>query len=396
MRKRILKKMKLPVFLLAAALLLTACGGARPAVPETLPVIGADKYTAEKTSSPVFRTTEAETSETETTEPKTTEPETTEPETTEPKMTEPEMTETEPPEPAETELPETEPPATDSPWTEPPWTAPPETWTEPPWTAPPETEPPWTAPPETWTEPPWTAPPETWTAPPETDPPWTAPPETDPSETDPSETDPPETDPPETDPPETDPPGTEPVTWPPEAVRIWIGDSRMRGVQMYARPDPATDIFIVKDGEGLGWFTTVAVPQLENILAQTQPHAVMINMGFNDCYATCETGSETRAAVYGRVIDGLIAAYPNVHFYFCSVGLVVESEYTGQVDAVLINRQVERFNSGLRDACGAGYIDSGEYAARAGLTTFDGIHYDMDSCRALYRYITEKLEADGI
>ena len=267
--------------------------------------------------------------------------------------------------------------------------APPESPSE---TVPPETQPATAAtqaPPETPSE---TAPPET-TAPAETVPPETQPAETSapappatqaPPET-PSETVPPETAaPPETTAPaETVPPETQPTTAEEtrpaaEGLRVWIGDSRMTGVRLYVNYDRENDRFIDKEGEGFIWFRDSAVPQLKALLAEENVSAVYIWMGVNDCASTYRYAPATKAADYSAVINELTDTYPNVRFFFCSVGPSDGEKYFA-IEISRLNEEVDRFNAEMAEMCRAAYIACGEYLQQTGFSTQDGIHYTLST-----------------
>ncbi len=266
--------------------------------------------------------------------------------------TEPSAEETMPESPAEapTEAP-TEPMATKAPETDPPTEDPTEAPTEPPTEAP--TEPPATKAPET--DPPTEAPTE-----PPTDPPTEAP----------------------TDPPETEAPLE-------DIYRVWIGDSRMSGVRLYTDHDAVKDVFIDKVGEAYNWFRDSAVPELEKKIAAGGVTRVYINMGVNDCYVSHRYSPNTMASSYAETINRLVAAYPDVRFYFCSVGPCTGETY-GPTTIAAFNAEIRRFNAEMKEKCLAGYVDSGEYLEKTGVQSNDGIHYDKATYQRWIDYVMDQ------
>ena len=252
---------------------------------------------------------------------------------------------------------------------------------------PPESRSPETsAPPESPSEtvPPETQPAETSApAPPATQ----APPET-PSETVPPETAaPPETTAPaETVPPETQPTTAEETLPAAEGLRVWIGDSRMTGVRLYVNYDRENDRFIDKEGEGFIWFRDSAVPQLKALLAEENVSAVYIWMGVNDCASTYRYAPATKAADYSAVINELTDTYPNVRFFFCSVGPSDGEKYFA-IEISRLNEEVDRFNAEMAEMCRAAYIACGEYLQQTGFSTQDGIHYTLSTYQRWYDYV---------
>ena len=262
-------------------------------------------------------------------------------------------------------------------------------------TAPP-TEPPTTqAPTEPPTEPPTTQAP--------TQPPTTAPTTTQ-APTTQAPTVPPTTEAPTTEAPTTEAPTTEAPTAPPPAtetrsetaseetlpeedgIRVWIGDSRMTGVRLYVTWDAETDDFIDQVGEGIGWFQLTAIPKLKERIAAENVTKVYINMGVNDCAATYKQDRGTRAEAYSNLINALVDEYPEIRFFFCSVG-PSNGEWYNTVEIAKLNEEVDLFNAEMAELCRATYIDSGEYLKRSGFATSDGIHYNIPTYQRWYEYV---------
>ena len=174
-------------------------------------------------------------------------------------------------------------------------------------------------------------------------------------------------------------------------LRVWVGDSRTRGLKLYAGADTAKDSFICEDGTGADWFERTAIPQLEALIAAKTVSAVYINMGVNDCAATYKTAEDNRSARYSRDINALVSRYPQIRFYFLSVG-PGEGETYFSTDIPKMNAEVDAFNAGMKARCLAGYIPVAEYLKSNGFKTMDGMHYDAATCKKIYAYVLQMSE----
>ena len=174
-------------------------------------------------------------------------------------------------------------------------------------------------------------------------------------------------------------------------LRVWVGDSRTRGLKLYAGADAAKDSFICEDGTGLDWFEKTAVPQLEALIAEKTVSAVYINMGINDCAATYKTAEDNRSAAYSRDINVLVSRYPQIRFYFLSIG-PGDGETYFSTDIPKMNAEADAFNAGMKTRCLAGYIPVAEHLKSSGFTTMDGLHYDAATCKKIYAYVLQMSE----
>ena len=176
-----------------------------------------------------------------------------------------------------------------------------------------------------------------------------------------------------------------------DGLRVWVGDSRTRGLKLYAGADAAKDSFICEDGMAVDWFERTAVPQLEALIASKTVSAVYINMGINDCAATYKTSEENRSARYSRDINALVSRYPEIRFYFLSIG-PGDGETYFSTNIPKMNAEADAFNAGMKARCLAGYIPVAEYLKSNGFTTMDGLHYDAATCRKIYAYVLKMSE----
>ena len=170
------------------------------------------------------------------------------------------------------------------------------------------------------------------------------------------------------------------------SLRVWIGDSRTRGLKLYAGADTAKDVFICEDGTGADWFERTAVPQLEALIAEKTVSAVYVHMGINDCAATYKTAEENRSARYSRDINSLISRYPQIRFFFLSVG-PGEGETYFSTDIPKMNAEANAFNAGMKARCLADYVPVAEFLKSDGFKTMDGMHYDAATCKKIYAYV---------
>jgi len=174
-------------------------------------------------------------------------------------------------------------------------------------------------------------------------------------------------------------------------LRVWVGDSRTRGLKLYTGADTAKDSFICEDGTGVDWFEKTAVPQLKSLIASKTVSAVYINMGINDCASTYKTSEDNRSARYSRDINALVNAYPQIRFYFLSIG-PGDGETYFSTDIAKMNAEADKFNAGMKEKCLAGYIPVAEYLKSSGFTTMDGLHYDAATCKKIYAYVLKMSE----
>lgn len=180
---------------------------------------------------------------------------------------------------------------------------------------------------------------------------------------------------------------TEPEEPQPSLKRIWVGDSRMVGVRDFAQFDEEKDVFIAEIGQGLGWFETEALPMLQDYLNQGEVGMVLFNLGINDCAATYQEETGTRAGAYINHLNKLAEHYPQVRFLICSLGPCQAEKYAGRLDIAALNREAAVFNAEMKEAFPETYIPAGEYLASIDYRTWDGMHYDAETTRDWYAYV---------
>ena len=174
--------------------------------------------------------------------------------------------------------------------------------------------------------------------------------------------------------------------------RIWIGDSRMVGMQRSVAGQSTLDIFIAKGAMYFEWFRDTAVPELLPYLRTGEKLNVIIQMGVNDSANNTKGWTAYTVSDYIALINELAHTYPNARFYFMSVGRTV-GNYRGTtiVKPYQVNPQVNEFNARMQNDCYAIYLATGEYVYRNKLGYSDGVHYSTATNRLLYTYVLERL-----
>ena len=178
---------------------------------------------------------------------------------------------------------------------------------------------------------------------------------------------------------------------PDTATRLFVGDSRFYGMELYTTHDTVHDGWLTGVGEGYYWLVDTGIPAIKDLLNRGVPiKKVYLNLGVNDCAYTYREGQRFLAGDYALRYNELAAAYPNVQFYFVSVG-PGSGEYYGAVEIPKMNVEVESFNYYLRTNCPTlRYIDSGEELTLNGFHSADGIHYDRATYQRMYQYILDR------
>ena len=174
--------------------------------------------------------------------------------------------------------------------------------------------------------------------------------------------------------------------------RIWIGDSRMVGLQRVMQGQSPLDVFIAKGAMYFEWFRDTAVPEMKNYVSDGEPWNVIIEMGVNDCANNTKGWSAFTVSDYIALINRLTNEYPNVRFYFMSVGRTV-GNYRGTtiVKTYQVNPEINDFNARMQNDCYAIYLAVGEYIYKNALTYSDGVHYSSATNQEIYRYVVDRL-----
>jgi hypothetical protein len=179
-------------------------------------------------------------------------------------------------------------------------------------------------------------------------------------------------------------------------VTLWIGDFRIKQLQTIykAAQQTAEYHYLVEDLAEYSWFTNNVTTQLPTLALDNAN--IVIALGFNDCVYSCVWDSfkaDQIAKKYAAVINELISDYPTFNFYVCSVN-PVDNNYpfseneNGVITQKQLTEKIKLFNSNLKSACKATYIDSYTYLTDTGFYTRDGIRYTPETCGHIHNYIT--------
>lgn len=177
----------------------------------------------------------------------------------------------------------------------------------------------------------------------------------------------------------------EPHIYDDPGLRVWVGDSRTTGLRLYTNHSDQ-DAFIDAVGMAYDWFIGTAVPDLKVYLDTGNATKVYINMGVNDCAVYYNNTSRYPVNDYINTINELVMAYPEIEFFFISVG-PSSGDYYGNVSISGLNAYVDGFNNAMKQNCLATYIDCAEFLMQDGFTTTDGIHYNRDTYNKIYYYV---------
>ena len=174
--------------------------------------------------------------------------------------------------------------------------------------------------------------------------------------------------------------------------RIWIGDSRMVGMQRVMQGTSPLDVFIAKGATYFEWFRDTAVPEMKRYLSDGEAWNVIIEMGVNDCANNTKGWSAFTVSDYIALINRLTNEYPKVRFYFMSVGRTVGNyQGTTVIRKHQLNPEINDFNARIQNDCYAIYLAVGEYIYKNALTYADGVHYTAATNRAIYDYVVSRL-----
>ena len=151
---------------------------------------------------------------------------------------------------------------------------------------------------------------------------------------------------------------------------LFVGDSRT----VFMKNAVKTNLikWICKSGQGYVWFESVAVPQIEASLYNT--NKVIIWLGVNDVHNVDN---------YISLINQKAEQWSKrgVTTYVCAIGQVDRDPY-------VTNKEIRAFNlrlmSGLK---GIRYINVYTFLKNNGYHTIDGIHYTDATTKKIYKYI---------
>lgn len=157
-----------------------------------------------------------------------------------------------------------------------------------------------------------------------------------------------------------------------------VGDSRTVGMDMVVSASKTK--FIGKVSMGYSWLVSTAGPQVKQYLAKNPNANVIFAFGINDL---------GNASKYISYYKSLVKKYSKANFRFMSVNPVNEA-LASRVGYSIKNSAIKSFNSKLKKAFGAKYLNTYTWLNTNGFSTSDGIHYTGATYKKLYNYIIKK------
>lgn len=159
---------------------------------------------------------------------------------------------------------------------------------------------------------------------------------------------------------------------------VYVGDSRFVGMQSAVGESEAT--YIAKVAEGLSWFNSTALPEIEAKLAEDETAVVILGLGVNDLYNIDN---------YITAYNELIAKYPKANYFILSINPVDELKAQNNGYSTT-NADIEAFNQKMQAAFPDKYVDT--YSAlKSDFETTDGLHYDDTTYNNVNSLILSKI-----
>lgn len=175
-------------------------------------------------------------------------------------------------------------------------------------------------------------------------------------------------------------------------VHIFVGDSRTVGLaaalgavtydklleQRIVQENVLTEYYLAEVGSGYEWYSTKALPKLEELLQKDPSATVILNHGINDL------GSIEQYIASYRL---LIATYPKAKFRIMAVNPVKTKLYKGYAKPA----KIKAFNQQMQAAFPDKFINTYQYLQTTGFESADGLHYDSTTYWSIYNYIAQYL-----
>ncbi len=159
---------------------------------------------------------------------------------------------------------------------------------------------------------------------------------------------------------------------------IFVGDSRFVFMNQVDKISDNENLFVVaKVGEGYSWLDSTALPQIKRIVSSGlfPEWEIVVCLGINDL---------DNLEKYKKKFSDMAGNY--------SLSLVSVGPITSYGN--LSNAKIENFNSGLKEL-DLPYIDTYRILTLTGFNSSDGLHYDADSSRKIFKGILLGLQDEG-
>ena len=160
-----------------------------------------------------------------------------------------------------------------------------------------------------------------------------------------------------------------------ESRLIYVGDSRFSGIDSVVGNE---NLKAYVNGTDYNWFTSYAIPQVENNLSNNENGVVVISMGLKD---------SNNIDGYITTIKSLMNKYPNNNVFILSLNNI-EEDKTG-----LSNVEIEGFNKKMSNAFGNNYIDI--YGTINPEDTIDGITFNTTAMKDVHEYVVQYIILSG-
>lgn len=194
---------------------------------------------------------------------------------------------------------------------------------------------------------------------------------------------------------------TQPSTQTNNNYTIYVGDSRTVGM-CSANDIGNNSECIAEVGKGYGWLKTTAVPKIYTSLNKHNNANVVINLGVNDLGTTDTNTINGQASNYAKIYNELASKYPKSKVIIVSVGVVSDSDFEKQKEAVnkgllyttISNQSVEAFNKAIKNnisGSNISYCDINTALKSKYKTAGDGLHYTNDTYKSIYTEIKKCL-----
>lgn len=194
---------------------------------------------------------------------------------------------------------------------------------------------------------------------------------------------------------------TQPSTQTNNNYTIYVGDSRTVGM-CSANDIGNNSECIAEVGKGYGWLKTTAVSKIYTSLNKHNNANVVINLGVNDLGTTDTNTINGHASNYAKIYNELASKYPKSKVIIVSVGVVSDSDFEKQKEAVnkgllyttISNQSVEAFNKAIKNnisGSNISYCDINTALKSKYKTAGDGLHYTNDTYKSIYTEIKKCL-----
>ena len=178
---------------------------------------------------------------------------------------------------------------------------------------------------------------------------------------------------------------------------IYVGDSRTVGMCSANIIGNGSEC-IAEVGKGYSWLKNTALSKIYASLNKHNNANVVINLGVNDLGTTDTNKINSYANNYTKIYNEIASKYPKSKVFIVSVGVVSESDFEKQKEAVnkgllyttISNQSVETFNKAIKNnisGSNISYCDINNTLKNKYKTAGDGLHYTTDTYKNIFSEI---------